>query len=200
MGEALPADKLISHYRIISQLGAGGMGEVYLAEDTRLKRTVALKLLPAQFTQDATGCGASCERARMACYNDGISQGEKSRPPKGEKAMSQEYVEKVNGFYRIAGTRVSLDSLVYAFRDGDTAETIARSFPVLTLEQVYGAIAWYLAHRAEVDEHLLLEEADFEEKRRLSRIQNADLYERLQAARRSSPSPPQSGDESTLPG
>ncbi len=47
----------LGNYQILSQLGAGGMGEVYLAEDTRLRRKVALKLLPAAFTQDA-------ERAR----------------------------------------------------------------------------------------------------------------------------------------
>jgi eukaryotic-like serine/threonine-protein kinase len=42
----------LSHYRIISQIGAGGMGEVYLAEDLQLGRQVALKLLPPKFTQD----------------------------------------------------------------------------------------------------------------------------------------------------
>ena len=42
----------LSHYRIISQIGAGGMGEVYLAEDLQLGRQVALKLLPSKFTQD----------------------------------------------------------------------------------------------------------------------------------------------------
>jgi uncharacterized protein (DUF433 family) len=61
------------------------------------------------------------------------------------------YVEHHEGGYWVAGTRVSLDSLVYAFRDGQTAESLAQSFPVLTLEQVYGAIAYYLANHAVID-------------------------------------------------
>src|SRR6266496_2122636 len=61
-------NQTISHYKIVSHIGAGGMGEVYLAEDTRLHRKVALKILPAglasnqdrirRFEQEATAAAA----------------------------------------------------------------------------------------------------------------------------------------------
>ena len=50
---ALTAGTTVAHYTIISKIGAGGMGEVYLADDTKLKRRVALKFIPSHFASDA---------------------------------------------------------------------------------------------------------------------------------------------------
>ncbi len=65
-----------------------------------------------------------------------------------------EYIEQRNGGFYVAGTRVSLDSIVYSFKAGDSPETIRQNFSSLTLEQVYGAIAFYLAHEKAVDSNI----------------------------------------------
>jgi uncharacterized protein (DUF433 family) len=61
--------------------------------------------------------------------------------------MDREYLDRRNGRYYVAGTRVSLGSIVHGFRSGDSPDTIRQNFPSLTLEQVYGAITFYLAHQ-----------------------------------------------------
>ncbi|MCA1850404.1 MAG: serine/threonine protein kinase, partial [Acidobacteria bacterium] len=66
MNKGLSADTTLSHYRIVSKLGAGGMGEVYLAEDTRLNRKVAIKLLPADFAADSDPVRRFEQEARAA--------------------------------------------------------------------------------------------------------------------------------------
>ncbi|MCM3871629.1 MAG: protein kinase, partial [Pyrinomonadaceae bacterium] len=58
--------KSVSRYRILSLIGAGGMGQVYLAEDTELGRRVALKLLPEHFTSDSERVRRFRQEARAA--------------------------------------------------------------------------------------------------------------------------------------
>jgi uncharacterized protein (DUF433 family) len=98
--------------------------------------------------------------------------------------MAKEYVETRDGGYYIAGTRVSLDSIVVGFLDGASPESIQQSFPALTLEQVYGGITFYLANRAEVDEYLDEADRDFEKLRIEARKKHPLLYQKLDEARR----------------
>ena len=59
-----------------------------------------------------------------------------------------------DGVVRIGGTRVTLDTVVAAFREGATAETIAEQYPSLQLDQVYTVVGYYIRHQAEVNEYL----------------------------------------------
>ncbi len=98
--------------------------------------------------------------------------------------MSKQYVEQRDGGYWITGRRVSLDSIIYAYLAGQTAESIAQSFPALAMEEVYGAIAFYLANRAQIDVYLGKSRADFEDKRRAARNSDPTFYQKLADARR----------------
>jgi uncharacterized protein (DUF433 family) len=98
--------------------------------------------------------------------------------------MAKEYVEKREGGYYIAGTRVSLDSIVYGFLSGTSPEAIQQSFSTLTLEQVYGGITFYLANRPEIDEHLEDADRDFEKMRAEARKKHPLLFQKLDEARR----------------
>ena len=79
----------------------------------------------------------------------------------GDNHFVAEYIEKQGDAYQIAGTRVSLDSIVYAFQRGASPESIQRSFPTITLEAVYGAITYYLANQEEIDGYLAEGDAQF---------------------------------------
>jgi uncharacterized protein (DUF433 family) len=97
--------------------------------------------------------------------------------------MTRKYVVQRNGGYYVAGTRVSLDSIAYGFRAGASPETIRQNFPSLTLEQVYGAIAYYLAHEAAVDANIRAGEVAFDRLVPPLRQSKPELYRRLQRCR-----------------
>jgi uncharacterized protein (DUF433 family) len=96
--------------------------------------------------------------------------------------MAKEYIEEREGNYYVAGTRISLESIVHGFRRGDSPETICQNFELLRLEEVYGAIAYYLANQADIDTYLLRQSQKWAEGRRTAEPLPADLRERLMRA------------------
>ena len=89
------------------------------------------------------------------------------------------YVGKRDEAYWVTGSRVSLDSVIYAFLEGSSPETIVDSLDSLSLEQVYGAITYYLSHRSEVDAYLRKGESDDDDLCRQARASNPLLYQKL---------------------
>ena len=70
------------------------------------------------------------------------------------------------GVLRITGTRVSLDSVIYAFEEGATPEEIVQDFPTLDLAAVYSVIGYYLQNRAEIEQYLKQRKVEDEELRK----------------------------------
>src|ERR1700730_15331403 len=97
--------------------------------------------------------------------------------------MPKEYIEERDGNYYVAGTRISLDSIVHAFRRGESAETICQNFELLRMEEVYGAIAYYLANQADIDAYLIRQDDKWAEGKRNAEPLPASLRERLMRAR-----------------
>jgi uncharacterized protein (DUF433 family) len=69
------------------------------------------------------------------------------------------------GVFRVGNSRVTLDTVVGAFRDGATAEEIAEQYPAISLGQVYAVIAYYLAHAAAVEDYIRVREQRSDEVR-----------------------------------
>ncbi len=96
------------------------------------------------------------------------------------------YIEFKDLGYWIIVTRISLDSIVYAFRKGLHPESITQSYPLLNLEQVYGAITFYLANRTEIDAYLLSEEQEFDVMPQPLQVDAPYLHKKLMDAKKSS--------------
>ena len=94
------------------------------------------------------------------------------------------YIDERNGGLYVAGTRVSLDSVVIHFQEGASPEKIVHSFPTLKLSQVYGAIAYYLENEEMISKYVAEGEREFEQSAVPLSQTDPELFARLEAARR----------------
>jgi len=113
--EVLSAGQTISHYEVISLIGEGGMGEVYLARDERLGRRVALKLLPARFTTDRERLRRFEREAHAASalnHPNVCTIHEVGETDEGRHYIVIEYVEGVTLREHIAGGGLSVNEVL----------------------------------------------------------------------------------------
>lgn len=96
------------------------------------------------------------------------------------------------GGWRVANSRVSLDSIVFAYWEGKSAEAIVEEFPALSAEQVYGAIAFYFRNKTEIDRYLAGQNMKWQQLAEASHNQHGPLLDRLRASRQSKVEPQQS--------
>src|SRR5256885_10850661 len=97
-------------------------------------------------------------------------------------SVDRDFIERRNDSFYLVESRVPLASVVREFRDGQSPEAIRSAFPALTLQQVYGAITFYLGHRAEVDEDLTTRARE-ENALSAAHPAPADLQEKLERGR-----------------
>jgi hypothetical protein len=89
-----------------------------------------------------------------------------------------------HGVMRVGQKAVMLDGIVAAFREGHSPETICQEYPALTLEEAYGAIAYYLAHEQEVDAYLARQQQRWAEIREQVEARPSPVVERLRSLRK----------------
>lgn len=88
-----------------------------------------------------------------------------------------------HGAYRVGQTKISLDSVVYGYKHGQSAESIAEDFPDLTLEEVNGAIAFFLNNRQLVEDYLVRQNELWRKLRAEAENRPSPVVERLRAIR-----------------
>ncbi len=100
--------------------------------------------------------------------------------------MSKEFVEPRHGSFYLTGSRVPLAHVVREFQPGEPPEAIRSHYPTLTLEQVYGAITFYLGHKDEVEQDIA-ERERVEDEFSKTHPGPPELKEKLERARQQLP-------------
>ncbi len=95
-----------------------------------------------------------------------------------------------HGVLRVGATRVMLDSVIASFQRGDSPEFIRQQYPSLSLEEVYGAITYCLAHRKEIESYLRRQETIWNDLRARSEETSSPTLERIRALKREQASRP----------
>src|ERR1700737_5546281 len=110
MNKEFSANTTLSHYRIVSKIGAGGMGEVYLAEDTRLGRKIALKLLAEELTQNRDRLSRFDQEAyaASALNHPNILTIYEMGDEAGRHYIATEFIDGITLRKRLAGTPMDL--------------------------------------------------------------------------------------------
>ncbi len=105
-----------------------------------------------------------------------------------DRVNMQSYVEERDGGYYIAGTRISLSSIIHAFQAGESPDEILRSFPLAgPLVKIYGAITFYLENREKVEAYLKEQDRRWEALRREHPKSNDLLAKKLREAKERAP-------------
>ncbi len=114
MPESLAPGAVLAHYRIVSRLGAGGMGEVYLAQDLNLERPVALKILPPEVAHDADRMRRFVQEAKTASAlsHPNVARVFEIGDAEGVSFLAMEYIEGQTLDARIAGAPLPLPEAI----------------------------------------------------------------------------------------
>jgi uncharacterized protein (DUF433 family) len=76
------------------------------------------------------------------------------------QALQVPLTQDEHGVIRVSGTRMPLETLIYAFKQGDTAEEIAHKYPILNLTDIYAVITYFLGHQELVDQYMAEKEKE----------------------------------------